>query len=273
MGTTIRSDQQLQELTALLEQKRDRAIMLGAAEDMSHEDNPGLGFYFVLSDENGAVRAHVTRGGVYLSCNSVHYGCDVVDIIIDGDGSMNVRSDEGHGPVGVGDELAPTLIGLIGPMAVAPLVQVPYGFVLDGEVVGITFMTDIEREVSNPTGGRIGRKDLGLVMDTYFVRDPRGMFAFVGEKNPVDWFTGFWGAYQQGAVINLSGRIRALEPGLWGCSDGISEVWLEFDRVDDLSPAFRCGERYRSWEPRTNDFSREPRGSEAERNPLLGFFS
>jgi hypothetical protein len=210
------------ELLRLFDVKRTRAAKLGVLD----EDRAGVQ-EFILSGDEGAIRSFEVGGNVRFFWDTAGASTRIVDIVRD---ELNIGSDDLR-----------TFTNQMNEMEVTPPIEVPYGIIQAGTVVGINFTTDVGSTIAR-------RASLGINQDTFVVRG-REISGWLAKPTPSisRWLTRFWEEYSHGRVVDLSSRLRDFPHGIWSYNQG-RRTWLEFNNVDNKRPAFVRREEYLSWD-------------------------
>ena len=193
-------DEVVLELIRLVHAKRTRAAKLDVLV------NEGGVHEFILSGDEGAIRVFDVEGNVRFFWDTVGAETRIVDVI--------------GGVPSVDSEDLRTLLDHMKRMEVAPPVQVPYGIVQAGTIVGINFTTEVGFD-------RTHRGGLGLNQDTFVVRGKEISGWLAKPTSSVSkWLTRFWEEYSHARVIDLSSRLKDFPYGIWSHSQG-RRAWLE----------------------------------------------
>jgi hypothetical protein len=230
-------------LSDLIAHWQRRADMFYAAEASTI---PGGNCHFVVSSDLGAIRVNTMRSGggrLYVSSLVPFYG--TVDVHPD----RVVEYDRHDMPLSEAGLTA--VLELLDPhlSEIAPLVEIPYGFVLDGTIVAITFTRDVDAE------SETDRLALGLYPEIYVADADSFRQLSQPPRTLAAWYQHFWSLVHGGHAIGLNQRVRRMPGEIWERREG-GDAWLEVATNDGHGPGFMTGMRYMAWDWRTNEPSR-----------------
>ncbi|MDB5185331.1 MAG: hypothetical protein JWN38_1139 [Candidatus Saccharibacteria bacterium] len=234
---------EMRQLQRLIHRNMKRAIKLGATERLA--DNTGM--VFTLSGDYFGFRIVVTEDAIVITVSAVG-SCDYRVQIINGVASS---PDIDHYLSGMN---VPFLLNHIKECTVAPPPGQAYGFVANNELIGVCWLTpqvhfDWPGQSPRERDCESARGEIGLDMVSYFARDPRTSFDFVGQKDRTKWIKSFWRHYHKCNIYAL------VDDWPFTVSDDGSVSTLQFDRPHDKDRFLCAGDAYRRWSPLLNNFA------------------
>jgi hypothetical protein len=245
------------ELTGLLEHWQKRAELYGAIE---RNTMPDPGWHFVITSDRGGVRVDTRdSGGARLYVSTLApFSFGVVEVYPDRVVEDNATPLSHEGRAAVVELLEPH------PSEIAPLIELPYGFVANDRVVAITYTAEADR----PSG--TDRVELGMYPEIY-VADANEFRRLSRPQQTLQaWYMHFWTQVQRGHVVKLMDRVRDLPGQIWASHEGL-DGWMEVEGSDSETPAFITNKRYVECDWRTNEPWRRERSS-FKRIPMKRYF-